>query len=269
MELRYPADMADIAATKEALKRINLAVSAINFASVQSDKWLRGAWTAENPADRHAAIDHARRAMDPAAEIGAPRLHNCPLNEGLDYPFELDPIAALDDSAECFEKICAHNRDTKVCIEYKISEPCVRCQIGNAGELNAFANIVATLDAGHFFLVGENPAATAALLAKFSWLFCVHINDNGTHGDWVLTPGTWHTWEFVELFYTLKRLGYDDWIAFDTVAKEHEATEVFSDAAAIAYKLKDISTRIDPADMAKRYARRHPMSTMRMLNDIL
>ena len=31
-------------------------------------------------------------------------------------------------------QICAHNRDIKVCIEYKINEPRVRCQIGNAGE---------------------------------------------------------------------------------------------------------------------------------------
>ncbi|SNT31192.1 sugar phosphate isomerase/epimerase family protein [Tropicimonas sediminicola] len=275
VELRYPADTADIPATKEALKRNNLAVSAINFASVRNDRWLRGAWTAEDPADRQAAVDDAKRAMDLAAELGASRLHNCPLNEGFDYPFELDPIAALDYSAECFEKICAHNRDINVCIEYKINEPRVRCQIGSAGELIAFADIVgarnlgATLDAGHCFLAGENPAATAALLHKCNRLFYVHINDNDTRGDWDVLPGTWHTWEFVELFYTLERLGYDDWIAFDIVCKEHDATPVFTDAAAIANKLKELSTRIDKDDMAARYKRRHPTSTMRMLNDLL
>lgn len=275
VELRYPADAVDVAATRAALERNNLAVSAINFASVRNDKWLRGAWTAEDPADRQAAVDDAKRAMDLAAELGAPRLHNCPLNEGFDYPFELDPIAALDYSAECFEKICAHNPDINVCIEYKANEPRVRCQIGSAGELIAFADLVgaknlgATLDAGHCFLAGENPAATAALLHKCNRLFYVHINDNDTRGDWDVLPGTWHTWETVELFYTLERLGYDDWIAFDIVCKEHDATPVFTDAAAIANKLKEISNRIDKDDMADRYKRRHPTSTMRMLYDLL
>lgn len=275
VELRYPADFADPERTKAALKRNDLAVSAVNFASVRNDRWLRGAWTAESPAERQAAVDDAKRAMDLAAEIGSPRLHNCPLNEGFDYPFELDPIAALDHSAACFEQICAHDRTMKVCIEYKVNEPRVRCQIGSAGELIAFAGIVgadnlgATLDSGHCFLAGENPAAAAALLAKCNRLFYVHINDNDTRGDWDLTPGTWHTWEFVELFHTLERLGYDDWIAFDIVTKEHPASQVFTEAAAIANKLKELSTRIDAADMAARYGRRHPTSTMRMLYDLL
>lgn len=275
VELRYPADFADPARLKEALRRNGLSVSAINFASVRNDSWLRGAWTAEAAADRQEAVDDARRAMDIAAELGARRLHNCPLNDGIDYPFELDPIRALDNAAACFEQICAHNRAINVCIEYKISEPRVRCLIGTAGETIAFAQMVgadnlgATLDSGHCFLANENPAQAAAMLAKCKRLFYVHINDNDGRGDWDLTPGTWHTWEFVELFHTLKRLGYDDWIAFDIVPKEHEPSQVFTEAAAIANKLKALADRIDADDMQARMAARHPTSTMRLLHDLL
>jgi xylose isomerase len=206
--------------------------------------------------DRREAVDDAKRAMDIAAELGAGRLHNCPLNDGIDYPFELDPIRALDNAAGCFEQICAHDRAINVCIEYKISEPRVRCLIGTAGETIAFAQMVgadnlgATLDSGHCFLANENPAQAAAMLAKCKRLFYVHINDNDGRGDWDLTPGTWHTWEFVELFHTLKRLGYDDWIAFDIVPKEHEPSQVFTEAAAIANKLKALADRIDADEHA-------------------
>jgi xylose isomerase len=275
VELRYPADFGDVARLKAALARNALAVSAVNFASVRNDRWLRGAWTADSADDRREAVDDCRRAMDLAADLGCARLHNCPLNDGFDYPFELDPIAALDRAAGCFEAICAHDRAMRVCIEYKISEPRVRSLIGNAGETIAFAGLVgadnlgATLDSGHCFLANENPAQAAALLAASKRLFYVHLNDNDGRGDWDLTPGTWHSWEFVELFHTLDRLGYDDWIAFDIVPKEHDPVQVFTDAAAIANKLRAIASRLDPEDVARRFAARHPTSTMRMLNDLL
>ncbi len=275
VELRYPADFADVPRLKAALRRNDLSVSAINFASVRNDRWLRGAWTAEAAADRQDAVDDARRAIDLAKDLGCTRLHNCPLNDGFDYPFELDPIAALDYACGCFEAICAHDPEVKVCIEYKISEPRVRSLIGTAGETIAFATMVgaanlgATLDSGHCFLANENPAQAAALLARAERLFYVHLNDNDGRGDWDLTPGTWHTWEFVELFVTLDRLGYDDWIAFDIVPKEHDPAAVFTDAAAVTNKLKALAERVDPADLRTRMAARNPTATMHALHDLL
>ncbi len=275
VELRYPADFADVPRLRAALARNDLAVSAVNFASVRNDRWLRGAWTAADPRERQAAVDDCKRAIDVAGELGCKRLHNCPLNDGFDYPFELDPIAALDYAVEAFAQICAHDPDVRVCIEYKISEPRVRSLIGTAGETIAFASMVgagnlgATLDSGHCFLANENPAQAAALLARANRLFYVHLNDNDGRGDWDLTPGTWHTWEFVELFHTLDRLGYDDWIAFDIVPKEHAPADVFTDAAAITEKLRALASRLDPADIAARMAERRPTATMHALHGLL
>ena len=74
VELRYPADFEDLGAIKAGLDRNGLAVSAINFASVRPGKWMRGAWTSENPADRREAVDDFKRAVDIAFELDANRL---------------------------------------------------------------------------------------------------------------------------------------------------------------------------------------------------
>ncbi|MEO1091480.1 MAG: sugar phosphate isomerase/epimerase family protein [Pseudomonadota bacterium] len=275
VELRYPADFADVPRLKAALARNQLGVSAINFASVRNDRWIRGAWTAESAADRRDAVDDCRRALDLAKELGANRITNCPLNDGFDYPFELDYLAAFDHAVGCFEAVCAHAPDVKICIEYKANEPRVRSLIASAGETIAFAEMVgaanlgATLDTGHCFLCAENPALAAAMLARAGRLFYVHLNDNDGRGDWDLTPGTWHTWEFVELFYYLDRLGYDDWFAFDIVAKEHDPVAVFTDASAITEQLRALASKLDPADVRKQLATRNPTATMSALNALL
>jgi xylose isomerase len=90
VELRYPGDLADPKAVKAALERNNLGIAAINFASVRPDRWLRGAWSSTKPEERRAAVDDFKRCIDVAREIGAPRITNCPLNDGIDYAFELD-----------------------------------------------------------------------------------------------------------------------------------------------------------------------------------
>jgi len=275
VELRYPADFSDVRILREALQRNALSVSAINFGSVRNDRWLRGAWTSENAADRREAVDDFKRAIDLSAELGAYRVTNCPLNDGFDYPFEMDYVRALDYAAQCYAEAAAHNSEVKVCIEYKISEPRVRSLLGNAGETLAFCQMVGadnlgvTMDTGHAMFANENSAASAAMLARAGKLFYVHLNDNDGRADWDLTPGSVHTWEFIELFYFLKKLGYDDWFTFDIVPKEHDARAVFTHAAKITNKLKDVADRIDDPKMDELLTARNPTVVQSYLHDLV
>ena len=251
VELRYPGDLADPQAVKASLARNNLGIAAINFASVRPDRWLRGAWSSTRPDERRAAVDDFKRCIDVAREIGAPRITNCPLNDGIDYAFELDFARAYDTAAECYAEIADHDPSFPICIEYKISEPRVRSLLGNAGETAAFCQIVnrdnlgVTLDVGHALFANENASQSAALLAKARRLFYVHLNDNDGRADWDLLPGAVHPWELIEFLWTLQRLGYDDWMTFDIVPKEAEPVEFFATAARLTRKYETLSRRID------------------------
>ena len=275
VELRYPVDFDDIAALKQGLERNNLGVAAINFASVRGDRWMRGAWTSESPAERQDAVDDFKRAIDVAADLGAPRLTNCPLNDGFDYNFELDFIKAYDRAIQCYAAVAAHNPDMRICIEYKISEPRVRSLLGSAGETAAFCQMVGadnlgvTLDVGHALLAYENAAQSAALLARANRLFYVHVNDNDGRGDWDLLPGSVHMWELVEFFYYLRLIGYDDWLTFDVVPKEEDPKEVFATAVRMTRKLEEIAERVDRQKMESLFADRKPGQTLDYLFSLI
>ncbi|MBK6602938.1 MAG: sugar phosphate isomerase/epimerase [Betaproteobacteria bacterium] len=275
VEMRYPGDLADVPLAKAELARHNLGLAAINFASVRGDRWLRGAWSSSNPRERREAVDDFKRCIDIATALGAPRITNCPLNDGIDGCFELDFARAYDHAAECYAEIADHNPAFQICIEYKISEPRMRSLLGTAGETAAFCQLVnrdnlgVTLDLGHALFANENGAQSAALLAKAKRLFYVHLNDNDGRADWDLLPGAVHTWEMVEFLYTLRELGYDDWFTFDIVPKEQDPIEFFATAARLTRRLEAISRRIDRAKMASLQADKNPARTLDYLHTLI
>ncbi len=275
VELRYPADFGDLRLLKDELERNGLGVAAINFASVRNDRWLRGAWSSSDAAERTEAVADFKRCIDIAREIGAPRITNCPLNDGIDFTFELDFARAYDNAAECYAAIADHDPEFPICIEYKISEPRMRSLLGTAGEAATFCQVVGrdnlgvTLDIGHALFANENGSQSAALLAKAKRLFYVHLNDNDGRADWDLLPGSVHTWDLVEFFYTLRELGYDDWFTFDIVPKEQDPVEMFATAARLTRKLEGISRRIDRQKMEGLYAEKNAAKTIDYLYSLI
>jgi xylose isomerase len=127
-------------------------------------------------------------------------------------------------------------------------------------------NLGATLDIGHAIYGGERAAQAAALLHRADRLFYVHLNDNDGHWDWDMMPGVYHPWAFVEFFYTLKQLGYeDDWYAFDVFSKEHSPVETFNAAMSLTRKLEAVAGRLDGAQLDVLMQERNPAKTMTYL----
>ena len=276
VELCYPADFENLGDLRELLRRSGAGIAGVNFRSRRSGKWWRGAFISEQASERQEVVSDLKRAMDFAAELGCSRVTTCPLNEGADTLFEVDYIKAYDYAAETFSATCANNRAVKICIEYKKNDPIARCLLWTAGETAAFClltgapNLGATLDIGHALYAEERPAQSAALLAKANRLFYVHLNDNDGRWDWDMLPGAFHLWEFVEFFYTLRRLGYDnDWYAFDVYPKEIDTVQNFTAAMQLTRKLEAITDRIDVPTMERLLAERNPSKTIPYLYSLL
>jgi xylose isomerase len=276
LELCYPADFERPGELEELLGRHALGIAGVNFRSRRSGKWWRGSFISEQAAERREVLDDLKRAMDFAAELRCARVTTCPLNDGADTPFEVDYAKAYDYAAGVFSAACAHNRDMRLCIEYKKSDPMARCIFGTAGETAAFClltgapNLGATLDIGHALYAEERPAQSAALLARANRLFYVHLNDNDGRWDWDMLPGAFHLWEFVELFYVLRKLGYDnDWYAFDVYPKELNAEANYAAAMSLTRKLEEITGRIDPVTMESLLKERNSAKTIPYLYSLL
>ena len=274
LELCYPADFADVGRLKSLLADHGFGVSSVNVRSRRTGQWLRGAFTSPHARERAEVVNDFKRAIDLALEVGSPRISTCPLNDGHDYVFEMNYLDAYRYAEETFSAICAHNREVRVCIEYKWNDPRTRCLLASAGETLAFCqtvgaeNLGVTLDIGHALLAGERPAQSAALLARAGKLFYVHLNDNDRNWDWDMMPGAFHLWEFVEFFYYLKQVGYtDDWYAYDVMSKEIDTVETFNAVTYLTRRLETLADRIETEQMAAIMSNRNPVQALHYLYD--
>jgi xylose isomerase len=131
-------------------------------------------------------------------------------------------------------------------------------------------NLGATLDIGHALYAGERPAQSAALLARAKRLFYVHLNDNDGRWDWDMLPGAYHLWEFMEMFYYLRILGYnDDWYAFDVFPKEIDTVDNFNAVVILTRKLESLTDRIDHKEVQALLKARNPSKTIPYLYSLL
>jgi len=274
LELCYPADFGDVGLLRSLLADHGFGVPSVNVRSRRTGKWLRGSFTSPHAAERAEVVDDFKRAMDLAAEIGSRRISTCPLNDGHDYVFEMDYLDAYRYAEETFSAICEHNREMKVCIEYKWNDPRTRCLLASAGETLAFCqavgaeNLGITLDSGHALLAGERPAQSTAMLARAGRLFYAHLNDNDRNWDWDMLPGAFHFWETIEFFYYLEEVGYaDDWYAYDVMSKEIDTVETFNAVIHLTRRLEALADRIDRQEMAGIMSERNPVRALRYLYD--
>ncbi len=232
VELVYPQDFAEPTTVKDLLKEHGLGVAAVNLNVKSEEKWRFGSFTNPDPGIRAEAVDYLRKAMDIAADLGCNLVTSAFLNDGEDYPFETDFVAAFDNTVKGVAEGAMHRDDVRVALEYKASEPRVHCLIGNAGkaayiaQLTGRENVGVNVDIGHALQSQEIPAESIAFLGATGKLFYVHINDNYRNWDWDLVPGTVNLWDYLELLFYLRRVSYDGWITADVFPQRHDQIRV-------------------------------------------
>ena len=235
VELKYPADFADLNLVQTLLADHDLTLVAVNVDIKDAQHFLHGALSAPDPAARGYAVKLLQEGMDIAAELGANLVTTCPLADGYDYPFQLDFSATWGRFIDSAYAVAAHRSDVRFCLEYQPHEPHAHILLNNVGKVLhvcasvGLPNMGANLDVGHSFAALEAPAEAAALLASQNRLFYIHTNDNtGDGGDWDMLSGTVHFWHWLELLFTLYRLAYDGWLGGDIVPKQMHPLAAYS-----------------------------------------
>lgn len=231
VELKYPRDFGepgapDVDRVRALLAAHELSLSAVNVNIKSVEPFRYGALSARRAEVREAAARLLREGMDLAAAMGTEIVTTCPLAEGYDYAFQIDYTEAWGNLIEAVRSVAAHRRDVTLVLEYQPHEPHAQILLGNVGKmLHVCAevdapNFGANLDVGHSIAAGESPAESAALLARKGWLRYLHTNDNtGDGGDWDMISGSVHFWGWLELLYTLDRVGYTGWFSGDLEPK--------------------------------------------------
>ncbi len=253
VEVVYPQNFEDPVALKQMLAERNLGVAAVNLNVKAEQKWRFGSFSSPDPAVRKEAVRYLKAAMDAAAELGCNLVTTALLNDGADYPFELDYVRAFNHTLEGISEAADYRDDVRVSLEYKASEPRVHCLLNNAGKMAYFCarvgeeNVGVTLDVGHALQCQEIPADSAAFLGATGRLFYVHVNDNYRNWDWDLVPGTVNYWDYLEFFLYLKKVGYAGWLTADVFPQRHDPIRIMEKTFEWMDVLLDAVDSIDDA----------------------
>ena len=258
IELKYPFDLEDVELARRLLDQHGLELSAVNVDIKDATYFRYGALSAQSPVARQCAIARLCEGMDIAAELGANLVTTCPLADGYDYPFEIDYGAAWGHFIDTVIRVASYREDVKLVLEYQPHDMQANPLLNNVGKmLHVCAevdrpNFGANLDLGHSFAAGEAPAEAAALLASKGKLFYIHTNDNtGDGGDWDMISGTVHFWHWLEILYTLDRIGYEGWLGADLAAHQLGPVDVFSANVRMLQRMIILLERMDIARIAE------------------
>ena len=187
-----------------------------------SAKWGWGSFASNDPQIRRDAVHQVKKSMEWARQMECKVVDLWFGQDGFDYPFQSDFLAAWDRIIECTAECAEHEPDVNLVIEYKPKEPRTHCHIGTVGKTMLLLdkvnkpNVGAMIDWGHTMMAYESPAESAALLQHFgNKLFYMHFNDNWRLWDDDMTAGSVHIIEMLELLYWLDHVGYSGWYALD------------------------------------------------------
>ncbi len=267
-----PADL------KSAMDASGVALNGLAMRYYTDPGFKLGAFTHPDPSVRKAAVDLTRRGIDTLRGMGGNLMTLWMGQDGFDYSFQADYARMWDTTLECLEAVCAHDRAADIAIEYKPNEPRsyslmpdIATTLLAIKECGA-ANLGVTLDFAHVLYADEMPAHSAYLAARHSRLLGVHLNDGYGKRDDGLMAASVHPVQTLELLVTLKRIGYDGAIYFDTFP-DHSGLDPVAECRTnidIVLRLDEIAgTLAHNAALASAIARQDAPASMAIVNAAL
>jgi sugar phosphate isomerase/epimerase len=203
---------------RETLDRLGLAISNINafmmnaVADPRQPYW-HPSWIEPDPHYRRIRVEHTKRALTLAKELGAPNITTepgGPLATGQSFEH------GLDEFVRELRPVVEHAEREGVML---LVEPEPGLLIEKADQYLAFADRISSpmlglnFDIGHQFCVGEDPDVSVRKLAKH--IRHVHLEDIAvTRVHHHLVPGAGAI-DFESVIAALREIGYTGWVTIE------------------------------------------------------
>jgi sugar phosphate isomerase/epimerase len=205
-------------AIRDALGANRLAISNVNAFMMHAindprQRYWYPSWIEPDRHYRQIRIDHTRRALTLARELGAPNITTEP---GGPVPAGESWSAALKLFVEMIKPVAEHAEKEGVLL---LVEPEPGLLIETADQFLEFMQhldspaVGMNFDIGHAFCVGDDPAATIPRLARHIRHF--HLEDiAATRVHHHLVPGEGAI-DFAAVLQAIRGIGYDGWITIE------------------------------------------------------
>ncbi|MEI6100627.1 MAG: TIM barrel protein [Eubacteriales bacterium] len=198
-------------------------------------KWQKGSISAADPEIRKQAMSQIKQNIDFNARlIGSPSVDLWLGQDGFDYPLQTDYWKQWDWFIKSVRDLADYNPKIKLTIEGKIREPRNRSLADTTMTALMMCmeidrkNVGVCIDTGHVFQSQQNVAQNVEVSAKYGKLFMMHANDNYNVWDDDMIVGSLRYMEYIEMFYSLRKVNYDGFISVDIFPyreDQYEATK--------------------------------------------
>jgi xylose isomerase len=150
-----------------------------------------GAYTANERAARHYAIERSKKAVDIGRELGTNLMVLWLAREGTYLREAKDALRATEQLLEAVNTLLAYDPALRIAIEPKPNEPMDLAYIPTMGhglalgfQSNDPSRVGVLMESAHAILAGLDPADEIAFAMTFDRLWSVHLNDqNGLKFD--------------------------------------------------------------------------------------
>lgn len=189
--------------------------------------------------------------MDYAQELGCNLINLWPGQDGYDYHFTADYAQERTWFEECVKECCEYNKNMKISVEYKPKEPRNRSYPSNVYSTLLMVketgqdNCGVTVDFGHALDAYENVAESVLILKKYGdKLFHLHMNDCYGYWDDDMIAGSVHTIAYLEMFYWMKKTGYQGYISSDQYPYREDGRNAVAETIAWMECFEEIADRM-------------------------
>jgi len=152
---------------------------------------IDGGFTSNDPACRRYAIQRALRCVDVANHLGTGLVVIWFAREGSYLRESKNARRCVDYLVEALDKMLAHDKRIRLCIEPKPNEPMDHAYVPTIGHALAIAQLTrdpkrvgCLIESAHAILAGLDPADEIDFAMSFGKLWSLHLNDqNGLKFD--------------------------------------------------------------------------------------
>ena len=274
VDLNYPEhfECNPVEKIKKLLHQNNLNINAINL-RFRKD-YIDGIFCNYDKQIRKRAIKLCLEASEVCRQLNGEQIIIWLGYDGFDYSFQIDYVRAWEQIVDAFRVVC-DSTDYPLSIEYKPYGERVYALLDSFGstytmiqEVNR-PNLGMTLDVCHMLMKKENPAFAASLLLRENKLFTVHLNDGEGWDDDGLMVGSVHLWKILELYYYLKKYGYQGIIYFDTFPVREDAGAECQANLIMCRKIEKMVDKLGLDRISNVIEQNDSVAVMRMLSELL
>ena len=223
IELSHASEgiLSDATYVKQEIDRAGFTPAYVNSSLFGERRWAAGSLAASDPVIRNQALESVMKGMDFAKAVGAGGFNLWLGQDGFDYPFQTDYASQWKYLVDSLRIIADYDPGFRIAIEPKQREPRNRSIIDTVPTALLLCseagrdNLGLTIDIGHTLQSGQNIAQHVELSARLGRLFNLHVNDNYGSWDDDMIVGSVHLMEYLEMIYSLKKVGYAGWISVD------------------------------------------------------